>query len=270
MSTQKNDHIIEFMNHLHIRIADSGFAELGRDWNSSRVCSPYSRLYLIFSGEGILSYGHQQMRLLPQLAYLIPAGLTFDYACQGHLRQLYFHINVLAADGYDLLTRLDDCYACAATELDMTAALAHYHGSRLADALCLQQMVHRYLAELVGQTCLGSEPWKTYSPFLHSLYPLVRQSIGARTTIKELASQVSLSESALTKRFKAETGITLGQYMDHLLFQKAQQLLLSTDDTIGRIADQLGFCDQFYFSRYFRQHQHETPSQYRKRLRVPF
>jgi AraC-like DNA-binding protein len=270
MSTDRNDHIIEFMNHLHIKIADSGYAEVGSDWNCSRVCSPYSRLYLIRSGEGTITYGIKQLLLQPFHVYLIPAGLTFDYACQGHLRQLYFHVNVMAADGYDLLSRLDHCYACQTTRQEVEDALSCYRGRRLGDAVKLQQVVHQHLAYFIAQSRLGEQAWKTYSPFLHRLYPLVRQAIGSKTTIKDLAGQLAMSESALTKRFKAETGITLGQYMDQLLFQSAQQLLLATDDTICQIAEQLGFCDQFYFSRYFRQHQHEAPSQYRKRLRVPF
>lgn len=75
-----------------------------------------------------------------------------------------------------------------------------------------------------------------------------------------------MSPSTLAKRFKAETGTTLGRYLDGLLLQKAQQKLLSTDEPIGRIAEALGFCDQFYFSRYFKQRRQETPSRYRQRL----
>jgi AraC-like DNA-binding protein len=62
--------------------------------------------------------------------------------------------------------------------------------------------------------------------------------------------------------------MTLGRYMDDLLLQRAQQMLLSSEESISRIAEQLGFCDQFYFSRYFRQRLQETPSQYRRRLRM--
>ena len=37
---------------------------------------------------------------------------------------------------------------------------------------------------------------------------------------------------------------------------------------IAEIAEQLDFCDQFYFSRFFRQRQGETPSRYRRALKT--
>jgi len=269
MIIQKNDHIIECMNHLAIQMTDSGYAILGNDWNCKRVCSPYSRLYLIYSGQGTIAYEKNNLLLLPQHIYLIPAGLTFDYACQGTMHQLYFHVTVQAADGIDLLTRLKDCLSCSASSRELDAALQCYKGKTLSDAFSLQQIVQHYITYFIMQSDLGTKAFESYSPFLHRLYTLVRQSIASKTTIRDLAAKLSMSESALSKRFKAETGITLGQYMDHLLFQEAQRLLLSTDDTIAQISDKLGFCDQFYFSRYFKQRQNETPSQYRKRLRVP-
>ena len=83
-------------------------------------------------------------------------------------------------------------------------------------------------------------------------------------TVRSLAQALNMSESTLTKRFRAEVGVPLGGYIDDMLLQRARQLLLGTDLTIGQIAEQLCFCDQFYFSRYFRQRQGLTPSEYRR------
>ena len=79
---------------------------------------------------------------------------------------------------------------------------------------------------------------------------------------------MTYSVSTLTKRFHAEMEMPLGQYIDAMVFQKAQQLLLFTDLPVAQIAEQLEFCDQAYFSRSFKLHQHETPSQYRRRLKA--
>ena len=108
---------------------------------------------------------------------------------------------------------------------------------------------------------------REYSPLLRSLFPIVRASISSRMTARRLAEQLSVSESTLTKRFRAETGLTLGRYLDSMLMQRARELLL-TDQSIAEIAEQLDFCDQFYFSRFFRQRQGETPSRYRRALKT--
>ena len=73
-------------------------------------------------------------------------------------------------------------------------------------------------------------------------------------------------EETQGKRFRADTGQSVSDYMDSLLMQRLQRELLSGEATLAEIADELGFCDQFYMSRYFKKRQGETPSAYRRRL----
>ena len=77
--------------------------------------------------------------------------------------------------------------------------------------------------------------------------------------MNQLAKELRLSPSTLTKKFRAEVGSPLGTYIDTMLFRKCMHLLLSTDLPIGKIAEELEFCDQFYFSRFFKQHYGEAP-----------
>ena len=72
------------------------------------------------------------------------------------------------------------------------------------------------------------------------------------------------SPNRLHKLFKAETGMTIGFYLDRLVLFKAAQLLIDPKLSIGEISRQLGFCDQYYFSRRFKSQFGQTPSQFRK------
>ena len=74
------------------------------------------------------------------------------------------------------------------------------------------------------------------------------------------------SDNTFTKRFRKEYGIPLGRYMDEMLHQQICHLLASTDLSIGQIADALGFCDQFYLTRFFTARQGISPRQYRLAL----
>ncbi|NOS68584.1 MAG: helix-turn-helix domain-containing protein [Verrucomicrobia bacterium] len=47
--------------------------------------------------------------------------------------------------------------------------------------------------------------------------------------------------------------------------QRAVQLLNATELSIKQISDQLGFSDQFYFSRAFRKMHNHSPSEHRRR-----
>ena len=64
-----------------------------------------------------------------------------------------------------------------------------------------------------------------------------------------------------------EAGMSQGKYIDNMIFLKAKQMLSDPALTIGQISQKLGFCDQFYFSRRFKENSRQTPSEYRKEMR---
>lgn len=84
-------------------------------------------------------------------------------------------------------------------------------------------------------------------------------------TVATLAALVSLSRSHYTKSFRRVTGYAPLSYLNHLRMQRAVQLLNTTDLSIKQIGDQLGFSDQFYFSRAFRKLHNHSPSEHRRR-----
>lgn len=86
--------------------------------------------------------------------------------------------------------------------------------------------------------------------------------------IATLAALVSLSRSHYTTLFRRVMGYTPLNYLNHLRMQKAVQLLNTTDLSIKRISDQLGFSDQFYFSRAFTRMHNHSPSEHRRRYNV--
>ncbi len=270
MVVRSNHRLIDFMGGFQLRIVDSGYAEVGNDWRQQQVHSPYARLYLIYGGEARLHLPDGLIPLKTGSACLIPADFTFDYSCDESMQQLYFHLNLYAIDGRDILAHLDTCLETPLPLNQLNAILDAYQGETLADALILQQAITGLVADFVSRASFAAQAIQPPSAFLGKVYQMARATVNARTNIGYLADKLAMAPSTLSRKFKSETGITLGHYLDGLLIQRAQQLLLSTEDPIGRIAETLGFCDQFYFSRWFRQHREETPSQYRKRRRDPF
>lgn len=61
--------------------------------------------------------------------------------------------------------------------------------------------------------------------------------------------------------------MTVGEYIDQMVFYDAQIMLIESDKTIEEISQYYGFCDRFYFSKRFKQLFTNTPAEYRKRLK---
>ncbi len=261
---RKNPGAARLINALRVEVSDSGYARLDSVWCYHNVCSPYSRLYIIRAGEGVVDDHRRRVPLLPGHVCLIPAGLTFDHWCEEYLEKLYFHVNVILPDGADLFARCPQPLDMAIS-MDKVASLSDlYLSGRVEDALLLQQGLYALLGSLVEQSGLSSLAIKTYSPTLSRAFQYIQQNLSSQLTVRSLAAHLNMSESTLAKKFRAESGMTIGGYVDGLLLDKAKKLLVSSEMTIGQIAERLCFCDQFYFSRFFSQRQGITPSQYRK------
>jgi AraC-like DNA-binding protein len=85
--------------------------------------------------------------------------------------------------------------------------------------------------------------------------------------VATLAALVNLSRSHYTTLFRRVTGYAPLRYLNHLRMQRAVQLLNSTDLPIKQISDQLGFSEQFYFSRAFNKMYNHSPTEHRRRYR---
>jgi len=84
-------------------------------------------------------------------------------------------------------------------------------------------------------------------------------------SVNELARSAHLSGSHFARLFKAETGIAPGQYLTNLRMERAGQLLATTFLSIKEIMVAVGYKSRNNFIRFFRQHFHATPSEYRQR-----
>lgn len=81
--------------------------------------------------------------------------------------------------------------------------------------------------------------------------------------ISYLCEIAQMSPSSLRRHFKEHTGKTPGDFMKELRAMVAARRLLMTNERISAIAYELGFTDQNYFSRKFKQVFGVSPSQYR-------
>ncbi len=94
----------------------------------------------------------------------------------------------------------------------------------------------------------------------------LKQHIGDRVELASIAEHVHLSVSHFSKLFKARTGYSPIEYLNHLKIQKACYLLQFSDKRISVISYELGFDDQYYFSRLFKEHMGSSPLHYRNNV----
>lgn len=84
-------------------------------------------------------------------------------------------------------------------------------------------------------------------------------------TIEEIASELCLSQSQLTRKIKALTNYTPVELIRNARLQHAGTLLKSTEKTISEIARECGFTSLAYFSKCYKDAYGQTPSEVRGR-----
>lgn len=95
---------------------------------------------------------------------------------------------------------------------------------------------------------------------------LLRQSVGHHWTIDELASEVHLSASHLSRVFAEAFGKAPMAYLTMLRVEKLAYLLRTTERTIAALSSEVGWADPDYAGRQFRRSVGLTPRQYRSMI----
>ncbi len=80
-----------------------------------------------------------------------------------------------------------------------------------------------------------------------------------------LASMCGMSRTLFFRLFRAETGMTPGEFRLHRRMQEARKLLLQNKLTIAEIANRLGWENPFFFSRVFKRETGLSPRDFRRR-----
>lgn len=102
---------------------------------------------------------------------------------------------------------------------------------------------------------------------IHYIKEHVNESIQAQ----DIANHVNLSTSHFLKRFKAETGLGISEFINKTKIEEACILLIYTEKSLTEISNYLYFCSQSYFQNVFKKFMGMTPGEYRNtKKRPPF
>lgn len=254
--------LCEKMNKVQLLILSGGHARVEKGWQGHVVSPAYSRLYYILDGEfSILSKEGDIFPLTKGNCYLIPAGYSFDYDCDSFMEQVYFHVKLCDFDGIDLLKH---CARPLVYPLETaTDYVALIHTSGIADSLKARQEICNSLFTFLEKYQITLEK-NEYTLQVQNAIRYIDSRLSIQLSITEIAANVYAAPSTLTRNFKRETGMTIGQYIDSSVMFKAEQMLLSSPKSVLEISESLGFCDQFYFARRFKEKFGVAPRDYRR------
>ncbi len=256
------------INDIQLVITTATSITLRDNWFGENVISPFSRLYYVKNGSGKIVKDGEEIILEPGHIYLVPVGVKFSHYPRGSMEKIYFHFNISKPDGYDLLKNVKKIkiLECGTEYIERIYRL--FESKTLIDTFVLKSNILGDISKMIADEDMGEDDSVKYSEKVYSAIRMISASPTIRMTVSDIAKKLFISESCLSKNFKKEVGITIGDYIDRMVMYGAQTALIETKDSISTISERFGFNDRFYFSRRFKQLFAETPSEYRKRLKL--
>ncbi len=135
----------------------------------------------------------------------------------------------------------------------------------LLDSIRINELAFKILYIL----CEVSKPKFTdfedirYSERLVPVFEYINDNLGVSISVKDLAKVANISLSRFFPYFKSQMRQSPMDYVKKTRITQACRLLGTTEMPIARIAERVGFSNQFHFSRVFKEICGETPSIYR-------
>ncbi|MBR5538477.1 MAG: helix-turn-helix transcriptional regulator [Clostridia bacterium] len=114
--------------------------------------------------------------------------------------------------------------------------------------------------------CLGSDNSgiKHSSSKVQTVIKYINENLQNELSIDEIAAACYMSKYHMCRKFKEETGTTLGNYIKQQRIYLSKKLLAYNDSRISAVALEAGFSDASHFTKIFNSEVGLTPSQYKK------
>ncbi|WP_042162962.1 AraC family transcriptional regulator [Paenibacillus gorillae] len=229
-------------------------------------------LLIIEQGEGTIYLNHLYYTFGQDSCFLLPpeASFQFDNGDSQSIRYscLYFEAykrtGGKAAVPYSdpLMKDLIELPAPSVPQLQElllklkgTNLQADGYGT-LQQQLYFQQLFLLLMARPLQQQSLGKT--SMVDKTLHYLDQCYMEQI----TVKTLASLAEMPPWQYTSLFKERTGKRPLDYLAELRIERSKQWLIESDEPLRDIAERVGFKDEYYYSRRFRQLSGVAPRQY--------
>jgi len=281
----------ELLNSLDLQVLSVQRTEAGRWWNFKNVLSPFSRLWLILEGQAVVWHHGQKFELRAGQLHLVPAFAMHDCSCSHGFNHYHLHFVARLPTGIDLFSLLDCEYQMRAPVEGLTLfkRLEAIYPERKLSCFDPGREEYRRFPVLNGAvsaagaladfeargvlTLLVAEFLKSARHHEGVHARVTRQFLAVQEYIHwhmreairlgDLARVVALHPTYFSDQFKRVVGVRPLDYLVRRRIERAQYLLLTTEDSVKSIADAVGIADPAYFSRVFTRLCGASPSAYR-------
>ena len=129
----------------------------------------------------------------------------------------------------------------------------------LSSKLSVTGLIYEFFSVLIQNSTRDQK-----TNLIHSSLKIIDYNYCTNISIEQIAERLSVDPAYLSRKFTESVGVSPKRYILNRRIERAKELLRCTDASIFEIANSVGYEDQFYFSRVFKNHTQHTPTESRK------
>lgn len=282
----------KILQSLKLALLNVGYAKLGPLWDYDDVISPFIRLYYITEGSAMVYHSNEAIELKPGHIYIIPSYTFGRYKCDEYHEQYYISCLEEIKYGYSIFNFSSFIFESKANPMDL------YYFKRLLELnpnrqlennnpkvydnrptlmdfekrneelspsaymethAILEILISRFIKDMNTQST-KSNVKKEFGMVLNYIHENLHENL----TVKQLADFCHLNTDYFSRVFNESFGMRPNKYIQSKRIERAQLLLLSTNNSLKQIAEKVGLENLSYFNRIFKGHTGVTPGIFRE------
>jgi len=263
MHVKENSFLCEEVSKTTFSLIHFVHAKLGTWWKGGTETILCTHLYYIKEGSAtVICNGEQALTMKGGNWYLLPTGTSVKYWCDDFMEEYVFHFKLCNIDHTDLLFSVPEPLTLPIKKDISQRLLKLLESNSFSHTIELQSIVFSALCDFINEFDIDLKP-PELAPCVLKAISYINRNLSMRLSVTELATRSFVSKSTLEKQFRKGLGISVNEYLFDAVILKASQLLRNSEMSIRDISESLGFCDQFYFSKRFKQKFKKSPKDYR-------
>ncbi|WP_434749990.1 AraC family transcriptional regulator [Paenibacillus amylolyticus] len=241
------------------------------DIEHAMFASNHVTLWMINEGEGVAVVDGQQLPIVPGSSIMILPGTVIEWVHQPrqivHAYKLEFEANweeeatehplIMIANRLvsvqpvaELMELLEQMVELKKTNIGL---------ARFKREILLQEAIYQFALK-----ACANQPATTKEAVLRTITHM-EANYQRNWKVGDLAAMASVSLRQYSHIFRQITGTSPMDYLHGVRMDQAKRLLRSSSGDMLSVAKQVGFKDEFYFSRRFKQQEGVSPSAYMKK-----
>ncbi len=268
----RNEDASFLFNNLRLELKDHNRARISPHFVSRTLVDKdfehtINSLHFLIEGHAVLSFEGKVRELSAGDVFLIGNHIKCSWEYTEPSEELTLLFNLYLGSFDDLFSSLGAPLVISGESEGTEAVRALFAKEDHLSLFALRGICLSYLARFLEMGEIDIEGHVSMAKKYQSVFKYIEENLSASLSLSELAAATNYSVGFFTKSFPRDNGITVKEYIQGKIMSEVEQLLIYSDLSVRDISEKYGFCEQAYFTRWFKRQKKCTPREYRENIR---